>query len=143
MNKSIFLLALLLALPVQAEQSITITRSIFTTHIGVDIPVNENNMLRGVEYRHNDWMVNTSTFINSYDDRTYTAGLGYNLVDFRFIEFDALFGVAYGYYKPVYLPYLVPRLTFKYDLTDSLAVKTSVQVFGQAVMGTVSLEYKF
>jgi hypothetical protein len=132
----------LLAMPVMAEQSISIERSVFTKHINHEDWMNEDNKLTGIEYKNNDWYLNASMFTNTFGDPTWTAGIGYNLITYKYMRVDVLGGVAHGYsIKP--LPYAAPRVTLLYGLTPSLSVKTSVQVFYEALTGTVGLEYKF
>jgi hypothetical protein len=61
------------------------------------------------------------------------------------LSFDILTGAIHGYKEaplPV-MPYIAPRVTFRYDLSDTITIKTTTQIFLTAVMATAGIEYKF
>jgi hypothetical protein len=133
----------LIAMPVQAEQSISVMASFFTLHIDKDEDktYNEDNNLIGFEYKVDDYYFYISTYDNTYGERSETIGMGYNLYENKYFAFDGLFGFATGYERIV--PYIAPRTTFKYDLNKHVTIKTSYQMFGKAFIAMLGFEYKF
>ena len=133
----------MIAMPVQAEQSVSLVASFFTIHVAKDDDktYNEDNNLWGVEYKVDEWSFHLTTYDNTIDKRSETIGVGYNLLDYKYFEFDALFGFATGYKRVI--PYVAPRATFKYDISKCITIKNSTEMFGKAVISTIGIEYKF
>lgn len=79
MKKYILLILLLFCYSTHADNSVSIETSILTHHLDSG-DYNENNKLIGIEYQHDDWYFNASTFSNSYYNRTNTLGIGYRIL---------------------------------------------------------------
>ena len=137
----------MISMPVQAEQSISIETSFFTTHVAKRDGwiYNEDNKLIAIEYKIDEWYYNISTYNNTQFDRTWTAGLGLNYFTYKAVSFDLLVGAVHGYKEAPLsvMPYIAPRVTLRYEITDTITIKTSTQIFYTAIMATAGIEYKF
>ena len=149
--KAIFIILcmwFMIAMPVQAD-TFSIEFGVYTSHLDYADWMNEDNGLIGFEYRNGDIYYNATTFTNTYDDRSNTLGIGYNLLEYEFARLDILAGGATGYDSKNMLtifgivPYIAPRVTLVKELTKAIAVKASVQQFWTATEITVGFEYKF
>ena len=133
----------LIAMPVQAEQSVSLQTSFNTFHINKKAGwiYNENNKMFALELKRDRTYYTVTTYDNTRYKRSVSMGIGYNAYNSKYVELDGLTGLVSGYGN--LKVYLAPRVTFKYGLTKRLSVKTSTTMFGKAVISTAGFEYKF
>jgi hypothetical protein len=150
--KTLLLATALLLTPLANADTLFFDVGVNTTHINEKANQNEDNDFVSIEYRFdNDHGINASSFTNSYGGESYTIGGSYSLVEFKYIELGLLYGVVKGYEKDQldtnfssdYGVYVAPRLTIKYDISESWIVKASSQLFGNAVETTAGVGYSF
>ena len=117
-----------------------------TTHMDSE-HYNETNHLVAIEY--NNWLV--ATFQNSHYTQSYAVGGSYSLYTKSIFELDILGGVMYGY-SPEQVPtclenklclFVAPRLTANYKLNSDWSLNASTMLFGNAVVTTVGLTWRF
>ena len=141
---------ILLSLNANAEQ-LSLDVGIYTKHINSGQNRNEDNKLIAIEYMNGNHGVHASSFTNTYNNQSYTVGGSYVPFRYKYAEFGVLYGVVSGYKKgqlPVIIfsdigLYIAPRLTLKYDITESLTIKSSAQLFGNAIVTSVGVQFKW
>jgi len=141
MKLFVALLGLFITQPILAD-SLSLELGLYTRHIHYQEGSNEDNKLIGIEYKHKRLYFNASRFTNTYSDTAWTIGSGYNIIDYAPARFDVLGGVAYGYDKMKFLPYVAPRITL-YHKIDKVTFKISAQQFWDATEITSGIEIKF
>jgi putative salt-induced outer membrane protein YdiY len=149
MNRLILLL--LLSFSAHAQDSATIEAGVYTDHLMEMESPNEDNRLVAVEYNVDRWYFNASTFVNTFDARSFTVGSGYKMVYGHGVSFDLLWGVVTGYEEGQLKTlctdsaclYIAPRLSYQLHITDNVAFKPSVKLLGAAVVVAVGVEYRF
>lgn len=141
---------ILLSLNANAEQ-LSLDVGVYTKHINSGQNRNEDNKLIAIEYMNGNHGVHASSFTNTYNNQSYTVGGSYVPFRYKYAEFGVLYGVVSGYKKgqlPVIISsdiglYIAPRLTLKYDITESLTIKSSAQLFGNAIVTSVGIQFKY
>lgn len=134
------------------EQSVMIDVSFYTQHFSSDgYDYNNDNDILGVEYKTGDWYWNVASLTNSFYEKSYTFGAGYNVVSYDGVDLDILFGAMTGYYDtPINAPcyfdlcyYVAPRLSYSVQLTEQLSIKPSAKIMLTAMTLAVGFEYRF
>lgn len=116
--------------------------------------LNEDNSMMVVELRKagSDWGFTAASFENSYYRDSLSFGVSYSIVEWEGFELSALAGLVSGYtydeartsaWFSDYRPYIAPRVSYHYDLTDSVALTTNVALFRSAVVTSVGIKYGF
>ena len=141
---------ILLSLNANAEQ-LSLDVGVYTKHINSGQNRNEDNKLIAIEYMSGNHGVHASSFTNTFNNQSYAIGGSYVPLRYKYAEFGVLYGVVSGYKKgqlPVVISsnvglYIAPRLTLKYDITKSLTIKSSAQLFGNAIVASVGVQLKY
>jgi hypothetical protein len=95
---AICLIALLCVVARAQQVDVTIGLPNTTTHTPSCDTCNENNHLLLASYTHSTaFGVTAGTFVNSYDERSYIAGLHYSIPVGGVLEFRPSFGFVSGY----------------------------------------------
>lgn len=149
-TKLLLILATILPSLAMAD-SFSVNYGVNTTHINHEEWMNEDNGLIAIEWMGDKHGVNASSFVNTYGNDTLTLGGSYSLFEYNFINLDLMYGIVKGYEEreiPTVIDkdygfYFAPRFSASVDLYKELAVKASVQLFGEAVVTTVGLEINF
>ena len=156
MKRSIIALSILAATTTcqASDLFVSVEHGLFTKHFversnGLDW--NENNKLIGFELGYNDFSLQYSEFNNSYGNDSYTIGLNYNVFDFHGLVFGIGAGAVNGYtgnQNPLHIngswgAYVAPSIAYDIELYKGLTVSPVVRLFGEAVVGTIKVTYKF
>ena len=149
MKKLIVASAILLSSIAHAD-TLSLELGVSTNHLDYESWMNENNDLVAIEYKQGKHGVNASSFVNTYGNQTFTVGGSYSLVNYKYIELGLLYGLVKGYESgqldTVFTGdlglYVAPRVTLKYDITERVNAKVSVQLFGSAVVTSAGFEFK-
>ena len=132
--------------PTCDADELRINYGVNTTHMDSE-HYNETNHLVAIEY--NNWLV--ATFQNSHYTQSYAVGGSYSLYTKSIFELDILGGVMYGY-SPEQVPtclenklclFVAPRLTANYKLNSDWSLNASTMLFGNAVITTVGVTWRF
>ena len=139
-------IACMLIVPDAKADELRINYGVNTTHMDSE-HYNETNHLVAIEY--NNWLV--ATFQNSHYTQSYAVGGSYSLYTKSIFELDILGGVMYGY-SPEQVPtclenklclFVAPRLTANYKLNSDWSLNASTMLFGNAVITTVGVTWRF
>ena len=84
---------------------VLIEYGVYTEHLvtdyyerdGVTYELNEDNKLIGLIVKQGKVSIEASTFINSYNSRSYSIGLGYEVYRFEYLSFGLSGGLIKGY----------------------------------------------
>jgi len=149
--KKLIVASVILLSSIAHADTLSIEAGVLTNHLDHESWMNEDNDLIAIEYRQGKHGVNASSFVNTYGNQTFTVGGYYSLLNYKYIELGVLYGLVKGYESDqldtVFTSdlgvYVAPRVTAKYDITDNVDVKVSVQLFGSAVITTAGIGYSF
>lgn len=152
----VILITLLLVISTGAQAgAFSLEHSTYTKHLDYEEWMDEDNQVILIEYSDQyadeTWIVNVSTFNNTYSERSYTVGVGFRILDTTYVDVDLLGGVVKGYtedqsYMPCssdYCLYIAPRITAEYRFESNFYVKTSLQFYGKAIINTIGGGYYF
>lgn len=152
MKTSIITLLTLSLLSFQSSSfELSVDTGISTSHLFDDYEYNEDNHLVAVELEINDIHINVSSFINSYNNPTYSLGSKYSMFDSKYIELSVLYGFMQGYTSEQigvcthnnYCVFAAPSVEFKYPVTEKLDISTTSLLLGNALVITTGVTYKF
>jgi len=139
MKKIALIFALLAA--ASAAEATTVYMGAWSKHLDNDHDYNEQHDLLAVE--HDRWIA--GTLVNSYNDRTYLVGRGWDLAGDENWKFRLYAGASYGYRtcdggtggdKAKVCPALVPELSL-----TRYRVQPAVMLFGGAAAISVKVEF--
>jgi hypothetical protein len=149
----LFTISATISFNLKAEQSLSVEYGFYTTHISESPsgePYNEDNNLIGIEYNVNDWYFTVATYDNSFNNRSNAIGAGYNLLSGYGFNFDVLFGLVTGYTDEAktvcydgLCGYIAPRVSYTFDVSENIGIKPTAQLFYNAVVLSVGVEYRF
>lgn len=153
MKKSIIALSLLaITSTCHADLFVSVEKGVFTDHI-VEKDYgewHEDNNLLGFEIGYGDFSLQYAQFDNSFDVPSKSLGLNYEVFDFHGLVFGVGVGAVKGYdadQLPLsvgdYGIYIAPSIGYNVDIADNVTVSPVVRLFGEAIVGTVKLSYKF